>query len=443
MDRLLIPEVAIDTGQPKVGSCMGNTDLQGQEADVESECGGANTPVENGVAESTSEMVLRDQRVSLGSASEQSSCTTRVLLIEDNPELRLRIRSLFASPAFESAELEESRSLSQGLARIAQGGVDAVLVEIAPPATGGPTSCDEIRRISPHLAIVGLVGSGAYRDDEPKAPVDIEDSIENDDLDERFLAKTVQCAIDRARFAHERSELEEALAQVRTELQDLAYVVSHDLREPLRMVGSYVQLLARHCAGQLDEEAIRFIHHASTGAAQLKSMIDALLRYSRLSRAADEFGPVALGTVFEEAVTSLSRRVEDVNARIDSDELPTVLGNSAQLYVLLRNLIDNALLFRGESAPLMHLSAAHDGERCTFSFSDNGIGFDPEQADRIFRPFQRLHARNEFPGNGMGLALVRRIVARHRGRVWAESEPGVGSVIHFSLPLSECLEEVT
>jgi light-regulated signal transduction histidine kinase (bacteriophytochrome) len=232
----------------------------------------------------------------------------------------------------------------------------------------------------------------------------------------------------------------EKLVRARAELQDLAYVASHDFQEPLRMVSSYVELLARRYEGQLDADADRFIRYAVDGAARMKGMIDDLLRYSRVASGRFEWAPVPLGEVFEEVATALGGTIREAGARVVAGELPTIAGCRSQLFQLLQSLIDNALKYRGESAPEIDVHAACDGERCTVSVTDNGIGFPIDQAERIFRPFQRLHERGRYPGSGIGLAIAKRIVERHDGAIWAESELGAGSTFHFRLPLARDVE---
>ncbi len=225
------------------------------------------------------------------------------------------------------------------------------------------------------------------------------------------------------------------------ELEQFAYIVSHDLREPARMVKSYLELLARRYRGQLDESADTFIDYAVDGATRMQEMIGALLNLSRVETRGEPLAPTDVEAVVKRTLAALSRAIEDVGAEVRYDPLPTVMADQAQLGQVFQNLIANAIKFRREDVvPRVHISAelgppsVGEGKgEWRFAVEDNGIGIDPQQADRIFKIFQRLHTRQEYEGMGIGLALCKRIVERHGGRIWVESEPGRGSTFYFTL----------
>lgn len=365
--------------------------------------------------------------------ADRGALSTHVLLIEGDTDDRAQVARMVSELG--PFDLEECDCLSEGLARIRRGGIDVVLLDLSLADMDGLAVLDGFRRALPHLAVVGLSGSEDPDVRDRAAQRGVQDFVAKGDFDGRLLRATVGHAIECARLTCDFEAQGEALAQSRSELQQLAHVASHDLREPLRMVSSYVQLLACRYQGRLDDEADRFIRYATEGAARMKAMIDDLLRYSRVGRGEPEREPVALGEVFEDVTADLGTRIREAGARVEADELSTVLGSRVQFYQLLRCLIDNSLQYRGSASPEIRVRAVCEGEQCTVSVSDNGIGFHPGQAERIFRPFQRLHGRDEYSGTGIGLALVRRIVERHGGRVWAESELGAGSVFHVRLPL--------
>ena len=218
------------------------------------------------------------------------------------------------------------------------------------------------------------------------------------------------------------------------ELEQFAYVASHDLQEPLRMVASYVELLARRYQGQLDDKADRYIGYALGGARRMQTLINDLLAFSRVGRREEPFTDVDLNRTLAQAKLNLRLAIERSGARIASDPLPTVPGDEVQLVQLLQNLLDNAMKFRGEEAPLVRVSARPDGEGWVISVQDNGIGIAPEHQERIFKLFQRLHTQEEYPGTGIGLSLCKKIVERHGGRIQVESEPGKGTTFTFTLP---------
>jgi PAS domain S-box-containing protein len=218
------------------------------------------------------------------------------------------------------------------------------------------------------------------------------------------------------------------------DLEQFAYVASHDLQEPLRMVASFTQLLAQRYEGQLDEKAQTYIHYAVDGATRMQRLINDLLTYSRVSTQGRLFEPTDSHSVLGEALLNLSTAIEVSGAIVTNDDLPTVHADPTQLLQVFQNLIANAIKFRGKDSPHVHVSAREEGGEWLFSVKDNGIGIDAHHSDRLFVIFQRLHTRQEYPGTGIGLALCKRIVERHGGRIWFESEPGVGSTFCFALP---------
>ncbi|MGC9356598.1 MAG: PAS domain S-box protein [Anaerolineae bacterium] len=234
-----------------------------------------------------------------------------------------------------------------------------------------------------------------------------------------------------AQIKHYAAELERS----NQDLEHFAYVVSHDLQEPARMVKSYLNLLEQSYYSELDEEARELIAYAMDGAERMQAMIRALLDLSRVETRGVDFAPVDCNLLVRNALDDLTLTIEERGADVTHDPLPIVMADQAQLTQVFQNLVGNAIKFRREDeAPRVHISAQQEDDQWIFSVEDNGIGVDPNQKERIFQIFQRLHTQEEYPGIGIGLALCRRIVERHGGRIWVESEPGQGSTFYFTLP---------
>lgn len=219
------------------------------------------------------------------------------------------------------------------------------------------------------------------------------------------------------------------------DLQQFAYVASHDLQEPLRMVASYLQLLERRYKGKLDADADDFINFAVDGARRMQTLIQDLLQYSRVEMRGNSFEPADFESILETVLDGLQVMIKENRAVVTHDPLPTVACDKTQIAQLLHNLIANGIRFRGESPPEISLSARRGKGEWIFSVRDNGIGIDSQYFERIFVIFQRLHGKKEYPdGTGIGLAVCKSIVERHGGRIWVDSEPGKGSLFQFSMP---------
>ncbi len=247
----------------------------------------------------------------------------------------------------------------------------------------------------------------------------------NAELELRVAERTKQLAV--ANQVLERSNIE---------LQQFAYVASHDLQSPLRSISGFVQLLKMEYESKLDEQAIDWIRRTIQATAQMQDLIRGVLAYSRVDSRSRPFMPIPFLDVFNDAVALLESSIRDAGGQVTCGELPVVMGDRSQFVQLMQNLIGNGLKYHGDKSPHVHVSAERNEneDEWTFSVRDNGIGIDPKYYERIFEIFKRLHDQKEYPGTGIGLAVCRRVVNRHGGRIWVESQAGQGSVFHFTIP---------
>ena len=257
---------------------------------------------------------------------------------------------------------------------------------------------------------------------------------ERDEAQARLLDVLRDRAAAQERHAAELERSNQELARSNQELEQFAYVASHDLQEPLRMVASYTQLLSRRYQGKLDATADEFIGYSVDGALRMQRLIQDLLTYARVGTKGDALGPVDAGKVLQQVLASLEVSIREQAAEVSFEPLPWVHADESQLGQLLQNLVGNALKFRSpERPPHIHVSARQQGGEWVFAVQDDGIGIEPQYFERIFVIFQRLQAKTDYPGTGIGLAVCKRIVERHGGRIWVESRVGQGTTFFFTL----------
>jgi signal transduction histidine kinase len=255
----------------------------------------------------------------------------------------------------------------------------------------------------------------------------------NTELERRVLERT--SALEREVAQHKRTATE--LTRSNRELEQFAYVASHDLKEPLRKIRIYLQLLEQQYRGRLDEKADQYITHAVDSAGQMQALVNDLLTYARVGSRGKPFGPVDCAAAFDQAVDNLGMRVQESGAVVTRGDLPTVQADAPQLVQLFQNLVENAVKFRGDRPPVVRAEAVRRDGEWLFSVTDNGIGIDSQYAERVFVIFERLHSKAEYLGTGIGLAICKKIVERHGGKIWIESETGKGATFWFSLPAEE------
>ena len=272
-------------------------------------------------------------------------------------------------------------------------------------------------------------------------PVSISSSVLKNINDEIEGVVFVAHDISDYKRAEKLARSAEALERSNRELQEFAYVASHDLQEPLRMISSYVQLLKRRYGENLDSDANEFIDYAVDGAERMKILIQDLLAFSRVGTSGEEFKITSTKTILDEVLSNLELSIKEKNVKISHDPLPDLVVDKTQIMLLFQNLISNAIKFCSDKPPEIHIEVIDNYNEWLFCFKDNGIGIDTKYADQIFVIFQRLHGMGEYPGTGIGLSISKRIVERHGGQIWVESEPGKGSSFKFTIPKHKSSEE--
>jgi PAS domain S-box-containing protein len=279
------------------------------------------------------------------------------------------------------------------------------------------------------------------RNDGEEIQVQIESNIVNGCI-ERGFRSIVTNVTEIKRAQQQVEEYSRKLERSNVELQQFAYIASHDLQEPLRMITSYLGLLNKKFGAELDPKAKEYMSFINSGAVRMHELVDDILDYSRVDAQEDNFNPVDVKKVMDDIRGALRVLIAEAGAELIVEPVPTMLGDEKQIDQLLTNLISNAIKFRRHDVVLrVTVSAVTVGNEVVFSVKDNGIGIDPKYADKLFKMFSRLHTREEYPGTGMGLAISKKIVERHGGRIWFESEPGKGTTFFFTLPMMEAGHE--
>lgn len=322
----------------------------------------------------------------------------------------------------------EAGTGAEALSFVAQEHPQVVLLDVNLPDMNGFEVCQKIKS-NPATASTAILQISASMIQSQHLVEGLNSGADTylvEPVEPSVLVATVR-ALLRARQA------EDALRRSNEDLRHFAYMVSHELNEPLRMITSYTQLLANRYHGKLDSDADEFIEYVTTGTGRMKHFLGDLLTYSQAVNSERDFRRCSAETIVRAALFNLELFIKETGAVITTDALPDVIGNETQLTHVFQNLISNSLKYRGERRPKIHIGAADNGDKWSFAITDNGMGIDEKYHEQIFTIFKRLHGR-DVPGTGIGLALCKRIVETHGGAIWVESGLGVGSTFFFTLP---------
>ncbi len=373
-------------------------------------------------------------------SSHSGDGTLRVLLVEDSPaDAELVLRELRREGFDVSSDTVQT--IEDFTRQVRANPYQVILADYNLPQWTGIEAIEVLRREGldiPLILVSGALGDVTAVECIKQGATDcvLKDSLTRLTVSVRRALREKRERDQRQRAEEDLARKAEELARSNRDLEQFAYVASHDLQEPLRMVAAYTQLLAERYRGKLDENADKYIGYAVEGATRMQTLILDLLAFSRVGHNGNGCKHSDCNSVIQEALLNLKASIEESGAVVTHDQLPLVAVGRAHLLQLFQNLIGNAVKFRSKEAPVIRVSAEQQGTQWRFAVADNGIGIAPEHKDVIFVIFQRLHAREEYPGNGVGLAICKKIVEHHGGRIWFESEPGHGCTFYFTLPAS-------
>ena len=366
--------------------------------------------------------------------AESKPSRLRVLLVEDDPADSEMIVHALRNAGF-VVEHELVQTEEEFRARVHQNSYDAILADYRLPGWKGTETVEILRRKGLDIPVVLVSGALGEEMAVECIKQGAADYILKDHLVR--LPPSVRRVIEEKQLRDENRRTQEELARSNRDLEQFAYVASHDLQEPLRMVAMYTQLLAERYQGQLDASADKYIHYAVDGALRMQELVQDLLAFSRVGRTGTDLQAIETREVVETALINLQGAVRESGAEISRGDLPVIVADRTQMVQLFQNLIGNAVKFHGTDPPQIQITAEREGSNWRFSVRDNGIGIAAKHVDQVFGIFTRLHTRAEYPGNGIGLAICKKIVEQHGGTIWVESQPKKGSDFRFTIPVGK------
>ncbi len=366
-------------------------------------------------------------------APSTSTANLRVLFVEDEPaDVELAVRAVQQRGFEVSADVTQTEQEFTNLVR--SNSYDVILADYNLPIWNGMESVAVLRREGLDIPVIVVSGTLGELTAVECIKQGAADYVLKDHLPR--LPESIRRALNEKRLRDEHKQAQQDLARSNQDLEQFAYVASHDLQEPLRMVATYTQLLAERYHGQLDANADKYIQYAVDGALRMQTLVQDLLTFSRVGRQDTDPQSIDCNGVVAMAIKNLQAAISESGAQILCDPLPVICADGLQLQQVFQNLIGNAIKFRGSEPLVIRVSAVQDGKAWVFSVADNGIGIAPEHSEIIFAIFKRLHTRAEYPGSGIGLSICKKIIERHGGRIWVESGLGRGSTFRFTMPVA-------
>jgi signal transduction histidine kinase len=366
----------------------------------------------------------------------------KILYMEDDPGLG----RLFQKKLSQLGQVVVAANGVEGLERYQEDSYDVLVIDYQMPVMDGLQVLKKLVSNGTPPPVIMLTGAGNEEIAVEAMKMGAIDYLVKD-IDGKYfqlLPLVINEAVQRYRFAEEKKRMQKELKQYATELErsnqeleQFAYVVSHDLKEPLHTIRGFAKFLEESYHDQLDEQANEFMGYIIDGTVRMERLINGLLEYSRVKFKDSEPEPVNCAELVEQVLRDLKAIIDAQKAEITCDPLPTITGNERLLLRVFQNLIDNALKYCQNEPPIVHISFEERKTEWLFSIKDNGIGIDPRHGEKIFVIFQRLHNRNEYSGDGLGLAICKKIIESHKGKIWVESQKGQGSIFFFTIPRGE------
>jgi signal transduction histidine kinase len=356
----------------------------------------------------------------------------KALIVEDEPaDVDLTLRALRRGGL--DAVWNVAQTAEEFTDLVRKNCYDVILADYKLPGWSGMESVEILRREGLDVPVILVSGALGEQTAVECIKQGAADYVLKDHL--ARLPESVRRAIRETKLREDHKHSQEELARSNQDLEQFAYVASHDLQEPLRMVATFTQLLAERYRGKLDADADKYIHYAVDGALRMQKLVQDLLAFSRVGRQGEARVSIDCNAALKAGLVNLEAAIHESGAVVEHAQLPVVIADGFQLVQVFQNLIGNAIKFRSSEPPLIRVSAQLQGKEWLFSVADNGIGIAAEQTENVFVIFRRLHTHTEYPGNGIGLSICKKIIEQHGGRIWVESQPGHGSTFQFTLPV--------